>query len=104
MAKYLMVVTSGAKEGRDEEFNAWYDGTHIHDICAIPGIAAGQRWDALEGSPNPAPAPYLAIYEIEADDPTQVVAELGRRAAAGEIEQTESLDFDTAKIWLYKKH
>lgn len=105
MANYIMVVTSGAQPGQEEEYNTWYDNQHIHDICAVPGIGKGQRWDGIqEVSPNPLPAPYLAIYEIEADDPAEVLAEMMRRSQAGEIPMTESIDLETAKIWIYKKH
>lgn len=105
VSKYLMVVTSGAKDGRDAEYNEWYDSTHIHDVCAVPGITSGQRWDAMpEASINPPPAPYLAIYEIDADDPTSATGELMRRAQAGEISHSDAIDLDTAKIWIYKQH
>ncbi|MBW8754945.1 MAG: hypothetical protein JF595_12490 [Sphingomonadales bacterium] len=104
MGKYLMVVTSGAKDGRDDEYNAWYDGTHLADICSLPGVTSGRRYDAAVPSPNPQPAPYLAIYEIEADDPGTVLAEMMRRAEAGEMSLSDALNIDQAQIWMYKAH
>jgi hypothetical protein len=105
MAKYVMVVPSSAKEGRDAEYNDWYDSTHIHDICAVPGIKSGRRFDAMpEVSMGPPPATYLAIYEIETDDIAGVMAEMGRRAAAGEMVQSDALDIESARIWIYKQH
>jgi hypothetical protein len=104
LGKFLMVVTSGAKEGRDDEYNAWYDGTHIHDICAIPGVKSGRRYDAIPTTPHPQPAPYLAIYEIEADDPAQVLGEMMRRSEAGEMTMTDSLNLEQAQIWMYQPH
>jgi hypothetical protein len=99
-----MVVTSGAKDGRDAEYNDWYDTTHIHDICSIPGVMSGRRYDAIPQSPNPQPAPYLAIYELEADDPATVMAEMMRRAQAGEFVMSDALNIEQAQIWLYKPH
>jgi hypothetical protein len=104
LGKFLMVVTSGAKDGRDAEYNDWYDSTHLGDICSIPGVTSGRRYDAIPQSPNPQPAPYLAIYEIEADDPGTVMAEMARRAQAGEFLMSDALDIETAQIWLYKPH
>ena len=104
MGKFLMVVTSGAKEGRDDEYNAWYDNTHIHDICSIPGVKSGRRYDAIAASPNPQPAPYLAIYEIEADDVNSVMGEMMRRAEAGEMSMSDALNVDQAQIWMYQPH
>lgn len=99
-----MVVTSGAREGRSEEYDAWYDGTHLAEICAVPGVVSGRRYDAFPASPNPQPAPCLAIYEIEADDPSAVVGEMMRRAQAGEMSRSDALDPETARIWVYQAH
>lgn len=104
MAKFTMVVTSGAKDDRDAEYNEWYDSQHIHDICAIPGVISGRRLDAIPVTPHPQPAPYLAIYEIEADDPGMVLAEMARRGETGEMAISDSLDAESARIWMYAHH
>lgn len=105
MANYMMLVTSSAKDGRDDEYNQWYDNQHIHDVCATKGIGAGQRWDAMpEVSPNAPPTAYLATYEIVADNPQDALAEMMRRAEAGEMPMTDAIDLESAQIWVYKKH
>jgi hypothetical protein len=99
-----MVVPSSAKAGRDDDYNEWYDNRHIHDICALPGVISGRRFDAVpEASLSPVPGRYLAIYEIETDDVGAVIAELGRRAAAGGIPQTDALDAASGKVWIYRQ-
>ncbi len=102
MAKYMLVVPSAALPGRDDEYNTWYDNEHLGDVCAIPGIIAGKRYDALPSSPMTPPAPYLAIYEIEAEDPNAAIAEIQRRAGAGEMKISPALDVTSAPMWLYK--
>lgn len=105
MPQYIMIATSTAHEGRDAEYNEWYDNTHLPDVCAVPGFTSGQRWRAVpEASPNTPPADYIAIYEIEADDPGAAVNELMRRAGAGEISLTDAIDMSTANIWIYAKY
>lgn len=104
MGKFLMVVTSAAKEGRDDEYNAWYDSTHLADICSIPGVVSGRRYDAIPATPNPQPAPYLAIYEIETDDPASVLGEMMRRSESGQFTLSDALDAASAQIWMYKAH
>jgi len=105
MANYMMLVTSSAKDGRDEEYNTWYDNQHIHDVCATPGIGEGQRWDAIpEVSPNSPPTAYIATYEITADNPQDALAEMMRRAEAGQMPMTDAIDLESAQIWVYKKH
>ena len=105
MANFMMVVTSSAVDGRDDEYNSWYDTQHIHDVCATPGIGEGQRWDALpDVSPNAPPTAYLATYEITADNPQDALAEMMRRAQAGEMPMTDAIDLASAQIWVYRKH
>ena len=104
MGKFLMVVPSNAMPGRDADYNEWYETFHLPEVCAIPGVKSGRRYEAIEGSPAKPDAQYLAIYEIEADDPAAVLAEIGRRSKAGEMKApTDALDFASAKIMFYKQ-
>ena len=102
MASYILVVPSSAKPGEDVAYNAWYDEVHLGDVCAIPGIISGRRYEPDPASPSPAEANYLAIYQIETDDPGAVIAELVRRAGAGEMAISPALDAGTARMMLFK--
>lgn len=102
MAKYNLVVQSLAKPGRDDDYNDWYDNQHFADICAIPGVTGGRRLEAtpmLKGEPG---LKYLAIYDIETDDPGGFMAEMGRRAAEGLMPISDALDPETVRMWLYQ--
>lgn len=102
MARYILVATSGATHGQDAELNKWYDEIHAPEVCSIPGIKSCQRFEQSAGSPMPPIAPYLAIYEVETDDPEAVTAELMRRAAAKELTPGEAMDPTNARLWLFK--
>lgn len=102
MAKYLLVVPSNAKEGRDEEYNAWYDNVHLAELLTIPGVVSGRRFDAAPQSPSAPPQPYLAIYELEVEDPSTIVAEITRRAGSGEMTMNDALDTTSAQMWIYR--
>ena len=49
------------------------------------------------------PANYLAMYEIESDDPAAVMAELNRRSAEGVIPITDAIDLTTAQLWVFEE-
>ena len=104
MGQYVLVVQSRAKEGRDAEFNHWYDTTHFPDICSIPGVKSGRRFEATPVQIGQPGLPYLAIYEIETDDPTSVMAEMGRRSAIGTMKASDALDAKAVVLWIYKQH
>ena len=104
MPKFAMVAASRAKPGRDAEYAEWYDTIHIKDICSVTGVKSGRRMTALpEVSPNTPPGSYLAIYEIEVDDPATVLAEMMQRSQAGEFRMTDSIDRESAQIWFYRQ-
>jgi hypothetical protein len=69
MDAYKFVVLTNPAEGRDDEFNAWYDGRHLEDVLKVPGFVGAQR---LEVAPFSRGAPpkfkYMTIYDIESDD------------------------------------
>jgi hypothetical protein len=103
MAKWIMAVQSRAVEGRDDDYNEWYDTVHKQEICAVEGVQSCRRFDyamAMMGEPG---LPYLSIYEIEADDIMTVVGALGQRAQSGEMTQTDSLDGPASVLWFYKE-
>lgn len=103
MGRYVLVVPSSAQEGRDNDYNEWYNNQHIHDICAIPGVKSGRRFVPSAASPMPPPANYLAIYEIETDDIGAVMGEMYRRSQAGEMPMTDALDLESAKMWVFEQ-
>ena len=41
----VLIVETGPAEGRDEDWNSWYDGVHIPEILQkIPGFHAATRF------------------------------------------------------------
>lgn len=101
MGKYVMVVQSAALPGKDAEYRAWYDSVHFHEICAIPGVTGGRRMEPTGialGGDGPA---HLVLYDIEADDPATVMAEMAARSADGRITRSEIMDRAQSRLWIY---
>ena len=103
MPKYVMVVQSRAKEGRDDEYNEWYDNQHLADILALPGVKSGRRFDfemAMMGDPG---LPYLALFEIETDDINMLLGAMGKAAEDGSMAQSDALDGPASVLWFYRQ-
>lgn len=65
MKKYILTTSSLPVEGREIDYNSWYNEIHLNDVLNIPEIKTAQRF---KSSPQNGTAnPYLAIYEIETD-------------------------------------
>ncbi|CAH1663837.1 MULTISPECIES: DUF4286 family protein [unclassified Chelatococcus] len=80
--KHLLLVLTNAVEGREEEFNEWYNDRHLDDVLQVPGIVAAQRYklSAAQRMTPPFPWTYFAIYEIETDDLPNTISTLSSRS------------------------
>jgi hypothetical protein len=102
MSKAVYVVYSrpSAPE-READFNDWYDHTHLGEVGAVPGVTGARRF-RLAGAGNtgagPALPEYLALYEIDADDPAETVAAIGKGVASGAIKMTDAIELDPLPI------
>ena len=85
------VVFSNPADGREDEYNRWYDEVHLGEVLAIPGFTAARRFRVAHTGSYMPKYRYLAIYEINADDPAPVLADLMERAAGGKLQMSEAL-------------
>lgn len=101
MRRYKMIVLSCPAEGREAEYNDWYQNFHLGQVVNIRDIHSAQRFRLSRKMVEQESQPYLAIYEIETDDIDAVVAEI--KAAAGterlQISDAISVDFTNATIY-----
>jgi hypothetical protein len=103
MGRFIMVAQSQAKEGRDEEYNAWYDSTHFQEILDIPGAISGRRFDLAPLGMGEPGMRYLAIFEFEVDGPAAIMREMGRRSQDGTWQRCDALDAAETRIWFYEQ-
>jgi hypothetical protein len=84
----LYVETRPVSEDRLDEYNKWYDEVHIPEILALDGFVSARRF-APSGD-----GPYVAIYEIDADDVQKALTTLGEAAASGRMQMSDVLQMD----------
>ena len=99
--KTLYLVFSNPVEGKEDEFNEWYDTVHVHEVLSVPGLLTAQRYrlsDAeivrAEGFPPPTHA-YLCVYEMQGDV-DEIMAKIGESYFSGEMSMNDSLDVTTS--------
>ncbi len=94
MRKFTWLVMTNCTPGDDAEFNRWYDDEHIPDLLRIPGVVGVRRAHLNASQLTMADGPprlcapdeigakyaYLAVYDIAADDPVPVLAQVRDRA------------------------
>jgi hypothetical protein len=99
MAKLLFLVRSGpSSPERTDEYNDWYDTVHLVDVLKVKGIKAASRYRIapnMDGSTPDGPQ-FMAIYEVEVDDPKDFYDALGKAAADGAMPMSDVLAIDPA--------
>ncbi len=87
---HCLIVHSSPVAGREAEYNAWYNEQHIPDVLRVPGFVAAQRFKLPEEADKP--PRYVALYEMQTDDPDALTAELGRLAGTPEMVMSDAMD------------
>jgi hypothetical protein len=68
----LLFVLANAVEGKEAEFNDWYDNVHVPDMLSVPGIltCTRARFSDVEFLPGSRVEDYryVTIYDVEAGD------------------------------------
>jgi len=87
---YIQVVFTAMVEGKEREFNQFYDDHHAPELAAIPGFVSAQRMILARPANTSIPATkYLALFRVETSD-LAAVKELAARPGF-----TSSPAFDT---------
>ena len=102
MRRFKLLVFSDPVKGGEKEFNDWYTGRHLADIVALPGFTAAQRFK-LQGIPLGACAnKYLAIYEMETDDPDGVIANMFSLRGTPAMPIPPAFDMDSVNVLVFE--
>jgi len=73
----LIVGTICTDTSKESEFNDWYDNIHIHEVCGMPGMKGGTRYEIIdpeEGYPK-----YITLYEMEGEQGYREFIELMKK-------------------------
>jgi hypothetical protein len=100
MGRYVYVVMTNPVEGREAEYNAWYDDVHLKDVCSAPGFVGARRFRLADGE---SPHRYLALYEMETDDPQRDLASLTALAGTDGMRMSDALDLTGASAVLFEQ-
>ena len=103
MAEHRLLVFTEPTEGREDEYNTWYDEVHLREVLELDGFVAAQRFALSERQMDAAgetlPARYLAIYEIDAPALQPVLDSLA--SGADKMQMSEALDVEGAQAIAY---
>jgi hypothetical protein len=88
--EYTLIVYTSPAEGREEEYNAWYDDIHLPEFIALPGVISGRRFQVTSPGGDGKPA-YAAVYELSAS-PDEVMAAMNAGIKDGTVRMSDAVD------------
>lgn len=100
MGRFVFVVQTDPVPGRDREYNEWYDRIHLKEVCSFPGFTGARRFRIVDGEGK---TKYLAIYELETDDPQRDLETLTASAGTDRMQMTDALDMANVATALYEQ-
>jgi hypothetical protein len=103
MPRYEMVVMSEPTEGREQEYNEWYQDVHLAQLVALEGIVSARRLRRARTLGERETYTYLVIYEIETDDIDAVLKNLVEAAMDGRITMSDVIDRENAYAAVYEE-
>lgn len=99
MPRLKMLVYTNALEGKDDEFNQWYDEIHLPEVVQFTKAVAAQRFRVSDSQPGEAGShKYLAIYEFDVESKE---AYDSLTANTEKMDLGSSLDQGSAKVVFY---
>ena len=88
--EYTLIVYTSPAEGREDDYNAWYDDVHLSEFCALPGVINGRRFKVAAADANAKPV-YAAVYELSAH-PDKVFAAMNEGIKDGSVRMSDAID------------
>ena len=97
MPKGIMFVPSGpSAPDREGEYNEWYSKVHIPEVLQIDGVTGARRYKRVD--PEAGEAPYVAIYDLDADDLSGIMGGLAEAATSGKMNMSDVLGMDPPPV------
>lgn len=95
MARFQYVILSRSKPGQEEEYERWYREQHLADVCRMDGVVSGQllRVTLQKAYDLDPPAwTLMTIYELECDDPQDIIDSILAAAGTDAMPMTSDLE------------
>jgi hypothetical protein len=91
--EYTLIVYTSPVDGKEDEYNAWYDDIHLPEFSALPGVINGRRFQvARDGKPQ-----YAAIYELSSH-PDDVMAAMNAGIKDGTMHMSDAIDVSSVSM------
>ena len=101
MTKHLILVLTEPRDDKENEFNDYYEYTHLDEVLETTGWQTAQRFKLVDEAGEPCPLPYLAAYTVDAEDSEEILRRLNETRP--QRQQSDALNKRTGRAWVFKE-
>ena len=101
MAKLKMIALTTPLPGKEQDFHEWYNDKHLPELVNGLGMEGAQRYELVAKLMGSDTNQYLAIYDIETDDPAAFMGKMGELAQSGKMTPPTTQDMQTTYTALF---
>lgn len=87
-----LVALTTPLPGKEEEYHDWYNNVHLPELVNGLGMLGAQRFELVAKMQGDNASPYLAIYDVETDDPAGFLGKIGELAQSGGMTMSDTQD------------
>lgn len=101
--RFTQVVFSNPADGKEAEFNEWYDNVHIPQLLEVPGVLSAKRFALRDSELYRVPGGhqpghrYMCVYELQGDL-NAIMTEIRARVADGRVFMADCLDLPSSRM------
>ncbi|MCB2049203.1 MAG: hypothetical protein KDE32_13415 [Novosphingobium sp.] len=90
MTQCKLIALTTPLPGREQEYHDWYNNVHLPELVNGLGLQGAQRYELVAKMIGADTNQYLAIYDVETDDPEGFMARMGEFAGSGGMTPSDS--------------
>ena len=85
MAQCKLIALTTPIAGKEQEYHDWYNNVHLPELVNGLGLKGAQRFELVTKIQGADTNQYLALYDVETDDPASFMAKMGEFAMSGKM-------------------
>lgn len=85
MVQCKLIALTTPFPGMEQEFHEWYNNVHLPEIVNGLGLKGAQRFELVTKMMGADTNQFMAIYDVEIDDPASFMAQMGAFAQSGKM-------------------
>ena len=104
MPQCKLIALTTPLPGREGDYHEWYNNVHLPELVNQFGMLGAQRYELVAKLIGADANQFLAIYDIETDDPGALLGQMGAAAQSGSMTPSDASDMGTTYTALFSEY